>query len=376
MRIALIGLHFAEYSARLALALAEEHEVLLVLREDNANRELTSALSKRMEAASKLTVRSVRHRSLKDFRIFTEAYQLYLGVKAFGPDIVHCQEYPTDYCAPPVLALWQYIPGILTIHDHVAHTGSALTRRAKYYRSWLRRKADRLIVHGKSIRSELIEYGKWSGDMVEAIPHGVLGGESIPFPMSDAEPATILFFGRIEAYKGLSDLLSACELLVNRGVSLRLLIAGRGGDLETHRPRLAGFSWVELKEDFIPADAVPILFQRATIVALPYTDATQSGVAALAFALGRTVIATNTGALPEVVISGQTGVLVSPRSPSELAEALADILADRTKLESLALGATSFARTELNWKTIAQRTTAAYEAAIQRRRGIQCPAVF
>jgi glycosyltransferase involved in cell wall biosynthesis len=232
-----------------------------------------------------------------------------------------------------------------------------------------------LLVHGQRIRSELIEHGKYRGETVEAIPHGVLGGESIPFPMSDAEPATILFFGRIEAYKGLGDLLSACELLISRGVALHLLIAGKGSDLEVHRRRLSEYSWVELMEDFIPADAVPILFQRATIVALPYTDATQSGVAALAFAFGRPVVATNTGALPEVVIPGRTGLLVSPCSPSQLSEALADLLTDRRKLEALALGAANFAQAELNWPTIARRTTAAYKAAIQRRRSIHLSAV-
>ena len=41
MRIALLALHFAEYGARLALALSAKHEVLLVLRASNAERELT-----------------------------------------------------------------------------------------------------------------------------------------------------------------------------------------------------------------------------------------------------------------------------------------------------------------------------------------------
>lgn len=369
MRIALISLHFAEYAARLALALAENHEVLLALREDNAGRELSDSLVRRLEDAPGLRLIKVKARPLKDLRMFAEAYRLYAQVRAFQPDVVHCQEFFADYCALPVLALWCRYPGVLTVHDHVTHSGadSGLGSRARRYRGWLRGKADRWIVHGEIIRAELQENDSTLGDCVDAIPHGVLGADCPPFSISDAEPTTLLFFGRIEEYKGLGDLLTACETLVARGIALHLLIAGRGSDLNTHRSRISDVPWVELQEDYISTEDVPSLFRRAAIVVLPYTDATQSGVAALAFAFGRPVLATNTGALPEVVIPGRTGMLVPPGAPAQLAEALAQLLADRHQLERLATGAAEFARTELNWTVIAQRTTTTYAATVKQR---------
>lgn len=375
MRIALVSLHYAEYAVRLALALAHKNQVLLVLRLDNAERELSSALSERLSRSPAIQVLRINHRPLKDVRILIDAYRLYARVKAFAPDLIHCQEYLADYAVLPVLALWRSCPSVLTIHDHVTHSGtdSQLVGRAWHYRRWLRNRADRHIVHGERIRAELTAAMPAWADKIDAIAHGILGSDSAPFPMCDADSCTLLFFGRIEAYKGLGDLLSACEILVARGVAFRLIIAGRGNDLNHHRDRITNTTWVELQEDFIPSEAVPALFQRAAVVVLPYTDATQSGVAALAFAFGRPVIATDTGALPEVVIHGRTGLLTPPRAPAQLADALAELLLDPSKLKRLANGAAAFACTELNWETLAERTLATYEAAIKsnKRMGIE-----
>lgn len=376
MRIVLVSLHFAEYAVRLALALCKNNEVMLVLRADNAERELSSGLRQRLKSATSLRLITIRHRPLKDVRVWSEAYRLYSTVKRFAPDVVHCQEYLSDYAVLPILALWRSFPGVLTIHDHVAHSGadSNLAGRAKYYRRWLRDAATRHIVHGERIRSELIKAEPTREGMVDSIPHGVLGADSEPFPLSDAEPTTLLFFGRIEAYKGLGDLLSACERLAERGIHFRLLIAGRGSDLSLHRPRIAKATWAEVEEAFIPSEAVPALFRRSAIVVLPYTDATQSGVAALAFAFGRPVVATETGALPEVVIHGRTGLLVQPRDPTQLADALAELLLDRPKLAQLAVGAGQFACRELNWETLAERTLECYLSAVNRIRQLEIAA--
>lgn len=376
MKVALVSLHFAEYATRLALALAENNQVLLVLRQDNAERELSAALADKLESTTSVRVLRINHYPLKDLRMIGEAYRLYNQVKAFDPDVIHCQEYLADYAVLPVIALWRNYPGVLTIHDHVTHSGadSRLVRRAGHYRRWLRNMANRRIVHGERIRAELIAtVPAWAGT-VDAIAHGVLGADAEPFPLNRDEPPTMLFFGRIEAYKGLGDLLSACETLAVRGIAFRLLIAGRGSDLDQHRSRVDHAAWSELQEDYIPSEAVPALFERSAIVVLPYTDATQSGVAALAFAFGRPVVATETGALPEVVIHGRTGLLVPPCAPAQLAEALAGLLLDRDRLAQLAAGAAHFAGHELNWKTLAEQTRQTYAAAISNKKAMEIKA--
>ena len=79
---------------------------------------------------------------------------------------------------------------------------------------------------------------------------------------------------------------------------------------------------VEVINRFIGDDDLPAIFNRAHVVALPYVAASQSGVAYMAFAFERPVVATFVGGLPDVIRNGQNGFLVPPRSDAPLAEAL------------------------------------------------------
>jgi glycosyltransferase involved in cell wall biosynthesis len=145
------------------------------------------------------------------------------------------------------------------------------------------------------------------------------------------------------------------------------VVAGTGRDLEHHRKRIASTAWVELIDRFISAAEVPGLFRRAMSVVLPYTDATQSGVTPTAFALSRPVIATDVGGLPDVVIDGETGLLVPPRDEMALADAMERLLLDRRLRDSLALGAARFAKEKLSWSRIADLTHDSYRRAIDSR---------
>ncbi len=66
------------------------------------------------------------------------------------------------------------------------------------------------------------------------------------------------------------------------------------------------------------ADEIPQIFGRASAVVLPYTDATQSGIAAMAFGFGRAVIATCVGGLPDVVANECNGSLVLSKDAGAL----------------------------------------------------------
>ena len=79
---------------------------------------------------------------------------------------------------------------------------------------------------------------------------------------------------------------------------------------------------------FIPDDKVAQYFGEASVVVLPYVDASQSGVVPMAYAFERAVVATRIGGLPSVVDDGVTGFLVAPRDVDELANALIKLLED------------------------------------------------
>jgi glycosyltransferase involved in cell wall biosynthesis len=89
---------------------------------------------------------------------------------------------------------------------------------------------------------------------------------------------------------------------------------------------------VELRDRRILDDEAETLFRSADVLVLPYRDATQSALVAAAYAYGLPVIVSATGALPEYVVTGETGWIVPPDDPAALATALAEALADPARL--------------------------------------------
>jgi len=363
MRIALLALHFAEYASRLALALSAKHEVLLVLRSSNARSELTEDLRALLD--HKVTVRCLEPRRMRDPRILGTSLLVNRMLRNFSPEVLHIQEVHPLLVGWTLLSFRRRIPVVLTVHDPVHHSGG-LHKHSWQWKivTWFRRQASRVIVHGPRMKAELEDLDGRIAERVDIVPHGILGREDIDDDISGCEPGTFLFFGRILAYKGLRYLLDAGDVLHSRGHAFRLLVAGTGSDLELHRKRIATAPWVELIDRYISPAEVPDLFRRAMTVVLPYTDATQSGVSAMAFACSRPVIATDVGDVPDVVIDGTTGLIVPPRDGNALADAMEKLLVDRRLRDSLAAGATRFATEKLCWSHIADVTGNSYLRAV------------
>ena len=112
------------------------------------------------------------------------------------------------------------------------------------------------------------------------------------------------------------------------------------------------------------------LFQKASVVVLPYTDASQSGVIPLAYAFKKPVIATNVGSLPEVVDHGMTGYLVPPGNVKKLEEAIIDLLKDEDKLKRMGQNAFKKAKEELSWDKIAHKTVDVYREVISQNKSV------
>ena len=132
-----------------------------------------------------------------------------------------------------------------------------------------------------------------------------------------------LFFGLIRPYKGLSVLLEAMALLPKEHM---LVVAGEC--YESWKPyaqtiRQHGLEKsVMLHTSFVDDKDVPVYFSAADDVVLPYTQASQSGVTAVALHHERRVIASEVGDLPTTIVPELTGRLVPARDAEALAEAM------------------------------------------------------
>jgi glycosyltransferase involved in cell wall biosynthesis len=316
-----------------------------------------------------VSVRYVEPRRRRDPRILATSFPINRIIRDFSPDVLHVQEEHPYVAGWTVLSLRKAVPIVFTVHDPVSHSGGPRKDGFKWkIVMWFRRRASRLIVHGPQMLAELEALDRRMAGRIDVVPHGILSRATVAENLSGSEPATFLFFGRVEPYKGLRHFLDAGDLLRSRGHAFRLIVAGTGTDLERHRERIAASPWVELIDRFVSATEVGDLFRRATAVVLPYTDATQSGVAAIALANSRPVIASAVGDLPDVVIHGRTGLLVPPRDGPALADAMEQVLVDHGWRDSLAAAAGQYARERLSWPRIAELTEGTYRRAIEGSR--------
>jgi glycosyltransferase involved in cell wall biosynthesis len=171
------------------------------------------------------------------------------------------------------------------------------------------------------------------GRRVEVAPHPIydmFASQTIPCDEARRRLALpplapiLLFFGFVREYKGLRYLLEALPAIRTEFADIQLLIVGEfWQDKQTYLDQIERLDIarnVVVVDRYVSNEEVPIFFAAADVVALPYTDVTQSGVVQLAFGFGLPVITTWVGGLAEVVADGETGLLVPPGDCDALAE--------------------------------------------------------
>jgi glycosyltransferase involved in cell wall biosynthesis len=267
---------------------------------------------------------------------------------------------------------------VYTVHDPVPHEEN-ITRWAKVVHRYKRvyqlpRLFDRLHavhVHSEKHRHALGElYGRRVYDKTYVVQHG---GGAAPAIRSGGKVSpeltgrdlnkdyTVLFFGRIHPYKGLDHLVAACGIAREKGCRLSLVVAGEG---DAQGACSGDDAHTVFINRFIEDGEVAALFKMASVVVLPYTSATQSGVAPLAFAFGKPVICTRVGALDELVIDSVTGLLVPPGDPHALAEAIMSLSNDELR-EKMGRAAGSFLTEVLSWERVAAKHLQQYARILE-----------
>jgi glycosyltransferase involved in cell wall biosynthesis len=181
---------------------------------------------------------------------------------------------------------------------------------------------------------------------VRVIPSGV---EIPPQVSASAEPPEILYAGRLSPEKGVLELVEAAQ-------GMRLVVAG-DGPLRARVPGARGF---------VPHDELMGLYERAAVVACP-SRREGFGVACLeAMAHGRPVVATGVGGLRDLVVDGETGIVVPPEDPPALRAALERLLADQELRRQLGAAGRERARQHFSWPVATDATLAAYADAVGR----------
>jgi glycosyltransferase involved in cell wall biosynthesis len=149
-----------------------------------------------------------------------------------------------------------------------------------------------------------------------------------------SDESLILSVGQLKERKGFNYLLLACRLLADRGITFKCQIVGEGpqrASLETQIKELSLENLVQLC-GALPHENVIEKYQQANLFVLPAilaADGDRDGIPNVileAMAMNLPVVSTDHSAIPEVVIDGVNGLLVSPADEHALADALEKIL--------------------------------------------------
>jgi len=360
MRVAMVCFDAGEYGIHVANSISAEAELLLLITTESL-----APYAARLDPKVQTYVYD-RPRIRQAPRQLVAMTKLRQAIVRFRPDVVHVQHaHPWFSLALPTLRKY---PLVITVHDPVHHVGDLESaKNPQRLVHWTYRRADELITHAEHLKSILVDDIHLPASRITVIPHIALTFDRGPDDVAE-RGERVLFFGRIWEYKGLEYLIRAEPRISERIPDVKIVIAGRGEDFEKYRRLIVNPDRFEIHNESIPDSQVAQYFGESSVVALPYIDASQSGVVPVAYAFGRPVVATSVGGLPEVVEDGVTGLLVPPRDVDALADAFVTLLENDDLRHKM--GAAGRHKLEREWapEVIGPKHVRVYERALKNHR--------
>lgn len=364
---------YLKQTVQLANALAKEHRVTLIFPETSP--ELNSFDGKvnglRSILEPQVGLITLPHMQNLDPLGWIPVLKTRRIIRTLKPDVVHFNESYDFRC----LLLMLLCPGatfVTSVHDPIPHSDERISlQKFKHrVRDQIRRRTDGLVVYGKTLVQRLADYSGISTDRIHAVPHG----EYKYYSHFDHGPGDskkngnkhVLFFGRWERYKGIDVLIDAEPAISDRVPEALFVLAGEGRlPLSELQPRMVHPEKFLIKNYSIPDEEVPDLFREADVVVLPYREATQSGPLHIAGSFARPAVVSRVGAMTEVVEDGETGLLVSPGNPQELADAVCHLLQNPDEARRMGENARAIMSNGESMESVARAQVDAYRRVLK-----------
>ena len=179
---------------------------------------------------------------------------------------------------------------------------------------------------------------------LQVVPNAVDLDRLGPARRSGPNAGSILAVARLVEKKGLADLVAACGLLSRRGVDVRLDVVGDGPLKRALMRAAAAYGAPVVFHGALPHEQVLDRYLDAAVFCLPCVVASTGDRDGLptavleAMATGVPVVTTSVNGLGELVVDGESGLVVPEHDPVALANALGRVLGDRVLAGRLAAG--------------------------------------
>ena len=292
--------------------------------------------------------------------------------RKFRPDVIHAHwPFPHAYIALGAAKLFR-IPLVLNFHG----AELLLIRKKKWVKPFLKfaiGQAQAVFANSsftaskiKALRDVDVEWSPY-GTTLETKDGGLT--RNAPEPHSIKSKFKILFVGRHIERKGICYLIEAAKYLPRDQFEIR--IVGVGDLTEQLKKQATAIAASNAAEIIftgkLSPEALANEYKTANVFTLPAIvdskgDTEGLGVVLIeAMELGLPVVASNVGGIPDVVVDGETGILVPEKDPKALAEAYKRLASDNELVKKLLAGAQKRIGECFNWDRIVERQIAVYE---------------
>jgi len=171
----------------------------------------------------------------------------------------------------------------------------------------------------------------------------------------------LLFMGRISIDKGLEYILQAMEILIQRGIKIKFILAGRGPDEKRFIQKFEDL----LGNDFeykgvVSGDQKTELLKKSNVFLLPsfYEGLPIALIESMSF--GLVPVTTNVGSIRYVINDGINGIIVSKYSSEEIANAIERLSKDKEYLAGLSKNARQYIFSNFNPEVYISRLNEIY----------------
>ncbi|HHY47293.1 MAG TPA: glycogen synthase [Firmicutes bacterium] len=289
-------------------------------------------------------------------------------------DIVHCHTWYTFLAGFLAKTLYG-VPLVVTVHslEPLRPWKEEQLGRAYKLSSWFEevgvKAADRIVAVSGSMKGDILSCYHVPEDRIVVIHNGI-DLEEYRRDLGQAEAVRrkygigeryILFVGRISRQKGIMHLLDAAPLLPG---DIKIVLCASAPDtreLEDElRERIKYLGNVIWIDKMLPKEELIGLYSGASVFACPSIYEPFGIINLEAMACEVPVVASAVGGIKEVVIDGETGFLVPPGDPAELALAINRVLEDRSLARSFGQKGRRRVEDHFSWDAVAKKTREMY----------------
>lgn len=304
--------------------------------------------------------------------------RLYRILRATSADIIHA------HCFDPTLLAWAAARAARCRFVYTRHHSDHNLRLRKWLHvlvdAWCARRADHIIAVSQATKSVMTDVERVPPSKITVVHNGMRpmaapGEVALTHLRQELDLPSgpvLLIVGRLHDEKGHDVLLEALPMIEAAVGPVNLLVAGDGPDKARLENEVTGVACQGRILFLGQRTDVPALMLLADVVVVPSRSESFGFVVLEAMSLGRPVVASAVGGVPELLVDDSSGLLVKPGDPHELAAAVTRLVQDPAEARRIG----EMAEQE-SVRFTAQGMVAGYEAVyetvLSAARGVSAP---